>query len=307
MGFVSKNGQRFDDWSDYLESIGYRELPSAVGGGYVDPSGNRISNSQANQVLIAAAKKGEVYPDKDHIAELRNYGYTGLEASEAAAENFAQKEMAGFPETNLTSPESILSKYKDVVDQYGIPNFNQATESANRLNSIATSSGFSPYATAQLEQQKLEEAGLRDALQAQLGGARSTALSNLASSGGYDSGARERVLRGTGLQSLIGGQQIGRQGFESRAGIGASDALYKQNLLSSMPSIYSNLASTGTAMWNPYLNQATTEQGYGFEAKKYNIDRDVEKFKLSKQLSSQARQSYAESPNPYSYTTDIYR
>jgi hypothetical protein len=333
MGFVNKNGQYFEDWSDYLESIGYEELSVMEGGGYIDPNGNRVSNSQANQALIAATKKGELYPDAEHLAEFRGYGYTGPEASEAAAQNFAEKELAGLPEFQslidketglltspytLQSPESLLGKFEDITNQYGLPGYSKAMLSVDELGNIARSTGFSPYAQAQLEQQKLEEAGLRDVLTGQIMGAKTTALSNLASTGGYDSGARERVLSNVGLQGLLGGQQIGRQGFQTRADIGASDALYKQNLLSALPGQYSSLATTGMNLWNPYMTQATTEQGYDWKTGQYNIDKalaekgsqrsyDLEKAKMKQQLTASARQSYAESPNPYSYTSDIYR
>lgn len=330
MALTDRNGRTYDDSIAYAESKGYSRIPGTTS--YRAPNGRTVSRAEAANIAVTDAKAGNLYPDQEHLAEFRGYGYTGPEASEAAAQNFAEKELAGFEfqslidektgllqsPYNLQTPESILNTYKGIVEQYGLPGYEKAMNGADELSNIARSTGFSPYATAQLERQALEEASLRDRLQTQLGTARTSALSNLASTGGYDSGARERVSRNIGISGMMGGQELARSGAQSRADIGASDALYKQNLLSSMPLTYSNLASTGTNLWNPYLTQATKEQDYGYNTSKYNIDKaiaekagardfDLEKFKLQKQLESSAKQSYAENPSPYSYQKDIYK
>lgn len=331
MAFVDKNGKIYQDQNEYAESLGYRYNPWA--GGWFDPSGNIVSDSDIKQMTFQASQSGELFPDGEHLVEWRGYGYKGPEASEAAAQNFSEQQMEGMPgyeslidpttkllqsPYQLTDPESILDMYKGVVEQYGLPGLEKAGVGVDELAGIARDTGFSPYATAQLEQQRLNEAGLRDTLQSQLASGQARGLSSLASSGGYDSGARERLLRGTGISGMMAGQNIARGGAEARAGIGASDAMYKQNLLSSLPNMYSNLATTGTSLWNPYLNQATTEQRFGQDTKQFNIDKalaeyggqrnfDLEKFKLQKQLEASARQSYAESDNPYAYGRDLYR
>jgi len=297
---------------------------------YIPQVGKYIIDGKAYS-LQEAINQGLIYPDAKSMPEARSYGYRGDTIQETAAKGFAEKEMEGMPEWEsllgkdgllespyqLTSPESIQGMFQDVVEQYGLPGYEKAMSGADYLSDIAKSEGMSPYALAQMEQQRLEEGSLRDALQTSLAGSRATGLSNLASTGGYDSGARERMMSNLGVQGLIGGQGIARQGATTRAGIGASDALYKQNILSSLPGTYSSLATTGTNLWNPYLNQASKEQGYDYSTNQYNINNalqeisgkrayDLDTFKTRKGLESSARQSYAESPYRNSYVSDLY-
>lgn len=294
------------------------------GGMFILPDGRWMKEADA-------VATGTIFPDEKSLPNARSYGYKGETIHDIAAKGFAEKEMEDIPEWEsllgkdgllespyqLTSPESIQGQFKDVVEQYGLPGYEKAMTSADYMNEMATSEGLSPYALAQIEQQKLEEAGLRDALQTSLAGSRATGLSNLASTGGYDSGARERLMSNMGVQALMGGQGIARQGATTRAGIGASDASYKQGLLSSMPGVYSGLATTGTNLWNPYLNQASKEQGYDYSTQQTNINNalqeisgkrawDLDVFGKRKGLEGSARQSYAESPYANSFVTDLY-
>jgi len=329
MGFYNRSGKEIQP-QDISEQFGYTFNPMGRGDSrFIGPNGEQVSDQAIWKMGI---DQNLIIPGPGSEADARAMGYTGGNIEQEAARSFGEREMEGMPGYDsqidpatgllrspyqMTDPDSILGEYRDIVEQYGLPGLEKAMGGADELAGIARDTGFSPYATAQMEQQRLEEAGQRDTLQDRIAGARATGLSGLASSGGYDSGARERMIRGTGVSGLFAGQNIARGGAESRAGIGASDAAYKQNLLSSLPGMYSGLATTGTSMWNPYLQQATTEQGYGQETKQFNIDKalaersgargfELDKFKLQKQLQSSARQSYAESPSPYSFQQDLY-
>lgn len=120
--------------------------------------------------------------------------------------------------------------------QYG-----QASEAANLIYNNAISPEASRWANAEYEKQRAEEAQQRDLLGRQLSGTQNTMFSNLASSGGLDTGARERLAQNLANQSLFKQQEISSAGERARLGITARDMQNKQNMLMQSPTMFSQI------------------------------------------------------------------
>jgi hypothetical protein len=103
-------------------------------------------------------------------------------------------------------------------------------EMAQRLKSEATSTGFSPWAQAKLQQQTLEEQGQKDTAARTAQQGLSQGMSGLARFGGLSGGARERMGAQSARDLLMSKQDVARQGMLGRAGIQTEDLGRKQGL-----------------------------------------------------------------------------
>jgi len=229
---------------------------------------------------------GQITPDQNSLQEAKKYGYKSdvtkeqMNTQAVRSENTAQvdknvEEMMGnYPEFQslidssgylqspyqLQSPESLLGTYQEML--------NPVNENIQYIGDMAKSTELSPYAQAQMELARANETNQRGLLDQNSVRDTSQAFSELAQTGGLDSGARERVARSMGLSRLLGGQSIANQGNINRLGIASNDASQKFNLLGQLPSLQMSTI-------NPYLSQASKEQGYGVETNKYNIDQAI--------------------------------
>lgn len=222
---------------------------------------------------------------------------------------------------SLKDPSSLLNPMKDVMGNY-MPNYTQAETGLNELNTMAHDTNISPYAQALMDEQALQEQKSIGEQGSAATGEMQNAYSSLASQGGLDTGARTSLAKSNMLGTMLGRQGIAGQGMADRLGIRSEDLGRKYNLLTTMPSAYSNMATTGQQLWNPYVGQMQTEQQRTYDTNKYNIDQQIaelnnkrtfdlgiysgklDAWKLGKQLEGQARTGYAE--NPGTAKEDLY-
>ena len=119
--------------------------------------------------------------------------------------------------------------------------FNQAATSANLIYNNAVSPEASRWAQAEYARQRAGEAQQRDLLGRQLSGTQNTMFSNLASSGGLDTGARERLAQNLANQNLFKQQEISSAGERARLGITSQDMQNKQNMLMQSPTMFQQI------------------------------------------------------------------
>lgn len=239
--------------------------------------------------------KGAV-PDDESLGQAREQGYQGQPTSiNQTASAYAEADLSG-PDAeaafrNLNAPASILGDIDTrMASAYGT--YGKALGAADELSAFSKDVNASPYAQALLDQEKLQEQKQRNELGQMYGTNIGSTLRTLGSTGGYDSGARERALQEAGRGLMTGGQNIGATSAYNRLGIRAEDLGTKRSAFMNMPTTYSGLATTGANLQSPYINQMGVEQGYGYNTEKYNIDKSLEKLKLKKNIEASARESY---------------
>ena len=130
--------------------------------------------------------------------------------------------------------------------------YDQAADAVNRIYGNATSTAPSQWANAEYASQRAGEAEKRDTLSNQLQGMEQNAYSQLASSGGLDSGARERLASGLNDKSLFAQQGISGAGERARLGITSKDMQNKQNMLMQSPGMFGQIGDLmqGTDRFN---------------------------------------------------------
>lgn len=279
-------------------------------GRYVDPeTGKLLSELEMAQ----KANSGEYFPDSDSLSDARDAGYTGKSIENYTAAQNALSELEGSPDiTNmvdengnlksaytLAAPESILGQIDEkMADAYS---------TLGTLKDYATDTDTSAYAQALLDQEAIQAGQQRSSLANQQNTAYSSALRNLGTSGGYDSGARERAARESSKNYATGMQTLGSESASNRLGIKAQDEASKLSTLQSLPSLY-------TSTYTPYLNQLSNEYETTYDTSKYNIDNTInqtraaeqlklDKYKLQKQLEASNKESYQ---SGYDWKNDIY-
>lgn len=120
-------------------------------------------------------------------------------------------------------------------------NFDQAQKDLGSLHDEAWSTGLTKLGQAQIDRQQLDEQNSRE--RAMRDGAAQTGLAegNLAMRGGLSGGARERVQKNGGDDTMMALQGVGNAGQMVRGNIGISDAGFKQGLQTKLPGMYQGL------------------------------------------------------------------
>lgn len=148
-------------------------------------------------------------------------------------------------DTYLAPDKSISSDIESYLSKALAPSqglYGQAAGSIEALKRMAESEGPTAYGKAQLSQQGIEQSRATDLAQRQAAQQQAAQQQALAMRGGLGGGSRER-LAGFGQQAALGAlQDVAGRGEQARAGIGASDAAFKQGLLTALPGQYSGLA-----------------------------------------------------------------
>lgn len=137
--------------------------------------------------------------------------------------------------------------------------FNPDSSGMNAYKDFALGTGPSPWASAQLQNQGLQEQGLKNSTQNQNASANAQAESSLASKYGLSQGARERLATQSQRNNMMGLQNVGFQGAQARAGIGAQDAQNRQGFLANLPGLQNQQAGMQTANQQYNIGNAINE------------------------------------------------
>jgi hypothetical protein len=124
--------------------------------------------------------------------------------------------------------------------------FTKARRGVDDLYDLSHTKGMTSHAKYLTDNQKLEEAAAIDDLADARGGALAGAWSELAASGGADSGARERMGQNFYNNSMIEGQKIRRQGALQRGTILSDDEKMKIGIMQDLPNMYLGLDQHNT-------------------------------------------------------------
>lgn len=140
--------------------------------------------------------------------------------------------------------------------------------SINTLKGFANGSGDSPWSSAaRATSDQQTKQGMDDAAKRGTAGT-ADAWSQLAATGGLDSGARERVAMNGTRNQYAGQQQVAQQGAQNQLGITQQNEANRFGTLNAMPGMEATKVQSQLATVNPWLQQATTEQGR-------NVDLDI--------------------------------
>lgn len=152
----------------------------------------------------------------------------------------------------------------NLKDQYKLNWGDNVTSDQRGLDAyrnMALGTGASPWAQEQLKSQALNEQGLNQAAKEQNASSGAQARSALASKYGLSSGANTSLARQQMKDQATSLQNVGFQGAQARAGIGAQDAANRQNFLQGLPG--QDLAQANLAMQNKQGNLEVGEFNIG--------------------------------------------
>lgn len=113
--------------------------------------------------------------------------------------------------------------------------YNTGSRELNALSDRAMSKGPSPWLNMQLGKNEADTRAMRDIAGRDASNASGMAMSNLAMSGGLDSGARERIATSGGLGRMNALQDVSRQGNMNKFNLGIEDERQKLSILQQLP------------------------------------------------------------------------
>ncbi len=244
---------------------------------WVDPkTGKEFQDPYGNATAKKLIEKGFVPRDNSDLEAAKAAGYTGRTAKDIAKEkitgetinayksfvpeyqSYLTKDQTQLPEQFQMSPyyqdyaKDITGRVGDIQGQVN-PYLQNMGSSIEDVSNYAKSTDLSPYALAQLGD-----------MDKNVQGAYGQAVSGLASTGGLESGARNRLASESMKNKLFGTQEIYGQ-----------EAINKQNLLTQLPGMYSSAANTtaniGTSLLNPYAQA----QLVGVKGRETDIDKVI--------------------------------
>jgi hypothetical protein len=265
MAFKDKSGNNVSN-ADLAAKFGYTFNPFGSGDTqWVGPNGEKVSDQFLNKLGI---DKGIIIPDEESMAEAKSYGYKGQSAEGQAAQEQIDELNKTSPIFDPTGGTDVLKKeylIDPTEDMAGAKSaYSQALGNQNDLMAMAKDTALTPYAKALMERQALEEGKQRGDLAAQTNTSVAQGLRILGTTGGYDSGARERLASTAARGYATGGQDIGRESAYSRLGINADDLNKKFDILKGGTTAYSGLSNVAQGIGQ-----------VGINAKNANIDRTI--------------------------------
>ncbi len=160
--------------------------------------------------------------------------------------------------SNLDDKTGLLKS--NLTTQWG-PDVTSDQRGMDAYRNMALGTGPSPWASAQLDKQKLDEQGLNQSAQEQNASAGAQARSGLASKYGLSSGANASLAKQQMRDQAKALQNVGFQGAQARAGIGAQDATNRQGFLQGLPG--QDLAQANLAMQNKTGNLQQQQYNIG--------------------------------------------
>lgn len=197
-------------------------------GGNDGPRGegnNRANNSSAPADPNAGFQS--------QITAMRN------ELNAALADNIGKPEEVEWTsplDEDYNLPENLRMQAGEIDNTYD-------SQYMDAMSDRAFGAGESPWLSAALGRQGLEESGMRQTAQEVADKGTAEARAYNAMRGGLRSGASERIAD-TGQKNLLNSwQDIARYGQQDRAGLQTQEEGYKQNLMSQLPGMESQRAA----------------------------------------------------------------
>jgi hypothetical protein len=240
----------------------YEDVPGFQGQLFRDPETGNIMKK--DEVYAAGAK-----PDAESLQDAQAMGYKGTDTSAEAIADKQIKEWDKYSEifdptggTDTLKSAYLVDPTEDMAGAKSA--YSQALGNQNDLMAMAKDTALTPYAKALMERQALEEGKQRGDLAAQTNTSVAQGLRILGTTGGYDSGARERMATTAARGYATGGQDIGRESAYSRLGINAEDLNKKFDILKGGTTAYSGLSNVASGIGQ-----------VGITAKNANIDRTI--------------------------------
>ncbi len=132
----------------------------------------------------------------------------------------------------------LLDRYKQNAGHYDTGSL----EIAN-LRQRATDTGPSSWLNMQNQKIDTETMGMRNRANMDATNTEAMGLSNLASSGGLDAGARERLAMSGGANRMKSLQTVSGQGNMAKMGAGLADEEQKLSILQNLPGMLTNQAT----------------------------------------------------------------
>lgn len=164
------------------------------------------------------------------------------------------------PEFNsLVDPATGLMK-SQYINPYG-SDITPDKTALNALQANSLSTAPSSWANAQNAQADLQNQGLKNSTQNQNASANAQAQSSLASKFGLSPAAQARLASQNMKAGQAGLQNVGFQGAQAKAAIGAQDATNKQNQLMAIPGMQNADAASQLANRQASLTQQNLNTG----------------------------------------------
>lgn len=197
-------------------------------------------------------------------------GNVANDGLDAKASNNENKFGSG---TDFFGAPSFVNEDGTLKDAYKMSagNYDLGGKYLQALGTRATEKGPSTWANMQNQNIDLQASGLRDQNASDAATALGTGTSNLAQTGGLDSGARERMASSTGLAQLQGNQSISKDAVGAKLNTGIEDERQKLGILQQMPGMMQNQAGFRANIDSKNIDRATNSQlfNYGEKMKAY--------------------------------------
>ena len=155
------------------------------------------------------------------------------------------------------------------MKEYGEDNpyMDKALANIGELEDMSKSTDPTQYANALLDKQDLIKTMQMEDMTKGNSSDMATSYSNMAQSGGLDSGQRERMMTSGNRNMMMGRQRVGSSDALARGGILANDASYKQDLRTQIPGMYNPYAQ-GQEAWTQ--GRATGYENWADEKNKFS-------------------------------------
>ncbi len=149
-------------------------------------------------------------------------------------------------------------------------NFGLAEGDVSKLRDRAFGTGASPWALAQMDQQRLEESTARDQMARGMNSQLAGSFNSLAAQGGLEGGSRERLFGLANRDAMEQRQRLSREGIGQRLGITSADEAQRLQLQTQLPGM-----ALGLDQYQTGLSQA--DRDARFKADTFNVGTDLNK------------------------------
>ena len=191
-----------------------------------------------------------------------------------ASYNAGGVDRSGIDQARKTT-DYIMEDYREYgadnpyMKEYGEDNpyMDKALANIGELEDMSKSTDPTQYANALLDKQDLIKTMQMEDMTKGNSSDMATSYSNMAQSGGLDSGQRERMMTSGNRNMMMGRQRVGSSDALARGGILANDASYKQDLRTQIPGMYNPYAQ-GQEAWTQ--GRATGYENWADEKNKFS-------------------------------------
>jgi hypothetical protein len=209
-----------------------REVGQGMGEDYLDVITAGHSKTERDAKKRAKERKHQLSKQQDKVQDYFEKKYPKFKS--------LTKELK---KRGVSEPEARQLAVEQINPQLAA-SFERQEADIGRLRGVSEAKGPSAFAQQQLEQQRLEQLSGSENLYKQQAQAGQQAFSDLASQGGAESGARERLAAQAGSSGLREQQALARQGQLSRLGIGSEDEARKLQIMQNLPGLQQSLTQS---------------------------------------------------------------